>query len=38
MPKTIVKAIRDSIEISDKAETAKLNTRRMGKLEREGCH
>ena len=37
MPKTIVKAIRDSIEISDKAETAKLNTRRMGKLEREAA-
>ena len=37
VPKTIVKAIRDSIEISDKAETAKLNTRRMGKLEREAA-
>ncbi len=35
IPKTIIKDIRDSIEISDKAETAKLNTRRMGKLERD---
>ncbi len=35
VPTTIIKEIRDSIEISDKAETAKLNTRRMGKLERE---
>ncbi len=34
-PTTIIKDIRDSIEISDKAETAKLGTRRMGKLERE---
>lgn len=34
-PTTIIKEIRDSIEISDKAETAKLGTRRMGKLERE---
>ena len=37
VPKTIVKAIADSIEISDKAENAKRNTRRMGKLEREGA-
>ena len=37
VPKTIVKAIADSIEISDKAENAKLNTRRMGKLEREAA-
>ena len=37
VPKTIVKEIRDSIEISDKAENAKLNTRRMGKLEREAA-
>ena len=37
VPKTIVKAIPDSIEISDKAENAKLNTRRMGKLEREAA-
>ena len=36
-PKTIVKEIRDSIEISDKAENAKLNTRRMGKMEREAA-
>ena len=36
-PKPSSKAIRDSIEISDKAETAKLNTRRMGKLEREAA-
>ncbi len=35
VPTTIIKEIRDSIEISDKAETAKLNTRRMGKLERD---
>ncbi len=35
VPKTIVKAIADSIEISDKAENAKRNTRRMGKMERE---
>ena len=37
VPKTIVKAIPDSIEISDKAENAKMNTRRMGKLEREAA-
>ena len=37
VPKTIVKAIRDTIEISDKAENAKRNTRRMGKLEREAA-
>ena len=37
VPKTIVKEIRDSIEISDKAENAKLNTRRMGKMEREAA-
>ena len=37
MPKTIVKAIADSIEISDKAENAKRNTRRMGKMEREAA-
>ena len=37
VPKTIVKAIADSIEISDKAENAKMNTRRMGKLEREAA-
>ena len=37
VPKTIVKEIRDSIEISDKAENAKLNTRRMGKKEREAA-
>ena len=30
-------AIADSIEISDKAENAKLNTRRMGKMEREAA-
>ena len=30
-------AIADSIEISDKAENAKRNTRRMGKLEREAA-
>jgi len=35
VPKTIVKAIADSIEISDKAENAKRNT--MGKLEREAA-
>ncbi len=35
VPKTIIKEIRASIEISDKAETAKLTTRRMGKMERE---
>ena len=35
VPQTIKKEIRDSIEISDKAENARLNTRRMGKLERE---
>ena len=35
VPRTIVKAIADSIEISDKAENAKRNTRRMGKMERE---
>ena len=37
VPKTIIKEVRDSIEISDKAETARLNTRRMGKLEREAA-
>ena len=37
VPKTIVKAIADSIEISDKAENAKLNTRRMGRMEREAA-
>ncbi len=37
VPKTIVKEIRDSIEISDKAENAKINTRRMGKKEREAA-
>ena len=31
------KAIADSIEISDKAENAKRNTRRMGKMEREAA-
>ena len=36
-PKTIVKEIRDAIEISDKAENAKANTRRMGKREREAA-
>ena len=36
-PKTIVKEIRDSIEISDKAENVKANTRRMGKKEREAA-
>ena len=36
-PRTIVKEIRDSIEISDKAENAKANTRRMGKKEREAA-
>ena len=30
-------AIADSIEISDKAENAKLNTRRMGRMEREAA-
>ena len=30
-------AIADSIEISDKAENAKRNTRRMGKIEREAA-
>ena len=34
-PKTIVKSIRDSIEISDHKENAKLGTRRMSKAERE---
>ena len=37
VPKTSVKAIADSIEISDKAENAKLNTRRMGRMEREAA-
>ena len=37
VPRTIVKAIADSIEISDKAENAKHNTRRMGKMEREAA-
>ena len=37
VPKTIIKEVRDSIEISDKAETARLNTRRMGKMEREAA-
>ena len=36
-PRTIVKEIRDTIEISDKAENAKANTRRMGKKEREAA-
>ena len=36
-PRTIVKEIRDSIEISDKAENARANTRRMGKREREAA-
>jgi excinuclease ABC subunit B len=35
VPKTIIKEIRESLEISDKAETARLNTRRMGKMERQ---
>ena len=34
-PKTIVKSIRDSIEISDHKENAKFGTRRMSKAERE---
>ena len=34
-PKTIVKSIRDSIEISDHKENAKLGARRMSKAERE---
>ena len=34
---SLVKAIADCIEISDKAENAKRNTRRMGKLEREAA-
>ena len=37
VPKTIIKEVRGSIEISDKAENAKKNTRRMGKLEREAA-
>ena len=37
VPRTIVKEIRDSIEISDKAENAKAGTRRMGKKEREAA-
>ena len=37
VPKTIVKEIRDTIEISDKAENAKAGTRRMGKKEREAA-
>ena len=37
VPRTIVKAIADSIEIRDKAENAKRNTRRMGKMEREAA-
>jgi len=37
VPKTIIKEVRESIEISDKAENAKKNTRRMGKLEREAA-
>jgi len=37
VPKTIVKAIADSIEISDKAENAKRKNRRMGKLERKAA-
>ena len=37
VPKTIIKEVRGSIEISDKAENAKLNTRRMGKLERDAA-
>ena len=36
-PRTIVKEIRDTIEISDKAENAKANTRRMGAKEREAA-
>ena len=35
VPKTIVKSIRDTIEISDKAENAKNGTRRLSKAERE---
>ncbi|MBM6914322.1 excinuclease ABC subunit B [Gemmiger sp. An120] len=35
VPKTIVKSIRDTIEISDKAENAKSGTRRLSKAERE---
>ena len=37
VPRTIVKEIRDTIEISDKAENAKAGTRRMGKKEREAA-
>ena len=35
VPKTIVKSIRDTIEISDRAENAKSGTRRLSKAERE---
>ena len=35
VPTTIVKGIRDSLEISDHKENAKLGTRRMSKAERE---
>ncbi len=35
VPKTIIKEIRGAIEISDKEETNRLRTRRMGKLERD---
>ena len=35
VPKTIVKSIRDSIEISDRAENAKSGARRLSKAERE---
>ncbi|MCI2047682.1 MAG: excinuclease ABC subunit UvrB [Faecalibacterium sp.] len=37
-PTTILKAVQENaLEISDKTENAKLNTRRMGKLEREAA-
>ncbi len=35
VPKTIIKEIRGSIEISDKDETNRMLTRRMGKMERQ---
>ncbi len=35
VPKTIIKEIRGSIEISDKEETNRMLTRRMGKMERQ---
>ena len=35
VPKTIIKEIRGAIEISDKEETNRLLTRRMGRLERQ---